>query len=338
MLLNCQIALRFAICSLFFACVMIGHTVFSFAMITPGSTDEWCYCTPPRPSNLEKIAKILNLPISSLETESLTKIFHGIESRWKTIGLLAGTPFSVLNRIEYEHSDEKTRMKCLTYVMQYNQITSLKQLALAIYMPCGGNSLSKAQDLIMQQARVTHRYVTDLLTRLNCDFLNYLPKKSNHLALRLYNVLNAEIDLASIYYQLYEKRFQANDILIKLDSQFYVGRSEYYNTPNKNHLLLLNGLEYLLRQGVYSWSDIIQAVFAFDGGNDARLAEKLFQRYNRKSNYTFAQFKSDKYLASLPDDKTSTSYSWLTPLNNLCSYLTPFFWRYDHSSTKLVQN
>ena len=151
-------------------------------------------------------------------------------------------------------------------------------------------------------------------------------------------MLNPEIELASIYCQLYEKRVQAINILMKLDSNFYAAYSQHYNTPNKNHLLLLNGLGHILARCTYSWSDIIQAIFAPDGGNDAQLAEKLFQRYNSRCAYTFAQFKNEKYLASLPHDKTSTSDSWFTPLYNLCSYFTSFFWRYDHSPTKSAKN
>ena len=255
---NNQVTLCFAIPSLFFACVMISHTVFSFPMTTPCRDSKWFDRTQPKPNELDEIATALDIPIF-LGTEGFMDVFYGIESRWKTIGLLSGITFSKLHEIEYMFSDDPARMTYLAQIMQSDQVT-FKQLALAIYMPCGGNSPSKAQHLIMQQTHVTSRYATALLTRLNRDFLNHLPKKSNYLAPQLNNVLNAEMDLASIYYQLYEKRFQANDILMKLDSQCCIGRSEYYNTPNKKHLLLLNGLNYILRQGQYSWSDIIQAV------------------------------------------------------------------------------
>ena len=149
MTLNGQIALRFAILSLFFASVMIGHTVFSFAMVTPDSSHKWFYNVHPEQSKLDAIEKILDSSVSFLETENLIEIFHGIESNWKTIGLLAGIPFSTLNEIEYSYSDDQKCMSHLVQIMQHNQVT-VKQLALAIYMPCGGNSLAKAQYLMQQ--------------------------------------------------------------------------------------------------------------------------------------------------------------------------------------------
>ena len=330
MVLNSSTILRFAIRRLFFTCVMIGHTVCSFAMVTPNKTSKWCYYyAHPKQSKIDDSAKILDIPISFLETENLIKILHGLESNWRNIGLFIGWPRLRLNEIRYLFSQNKESMTYLIQLMQEDQVTC-KQLAFAIYMPGGGDSPLKAQHLMDAQARVAPRYAAAVLTRLNRDFLSHLPKTSHHFTRQLNNMLNPEVDLTSIYYPLYEQRVQAINILMKLNSNFYATHPQYYNPPHKNHLLLLKGLGHTLARSVYSWSDIIQAVFAFNGGNDAPLAEEHFQRYNSRCNYTFAQFKSEKYLASLPDDQTSASYSSLTPLYSLCSYLTSFFWRYDH--------